>query len=197
MPKRDTHGTRPELKVLVAEASRALTTLDAARLEELALCCAALNRELENADSTRRIDLTRQARDAQADLAVFGRILAATRANIAVVERIVCDLDGNCRNEETEILRARPPQCLSYSNARGILAGFLNYEVESRTSAFAGKQCVHQRSGYGRCGNVIGSGGKLLLDAGDLVEPHVGVRPRLRYAAGGKAEGGAIAADGA
>jgi len=88
MPKRDTHGTRPELKMLVAEASRALTALDAARLEELALCCAALNRELENADSTRRIEVARQARDAQADLAVFGRILTATRANVAVVERI-------------------------------------------------------------------------------------------------------------
>ena len=88
MAKRETNGVHPELKVLVAEASRALATLDSARLEELALSCAALNRELESADSTRRIELAGQARDAQADLAVFGRILAATRANVAVVERI-------------------------------------------------------------------------------------------------------------
>ena len=37
----------PELKELVAEASRALARLDAARLEELALSCEALNRDLD------------------------------------------------------------------------------------------------------------------------------------------------------
>ena len=44
-------GTRrdyPELKELVAEASRALAQLDAGRLEELALSCQALNRDLQS-----------------------------------------------------------------------------------------------------------------------------------------------------
>ena len=40
-------GGQPELKELVREASRALASLDAGRLEELALSCQALNRELD------------------------------------------------------------------------------------------------------------------------------------------------------
>jgi aminopeptidase N len=76
------------LKALVVEASRALAQLDAARLEELALCCQALNRDLQGADPPARAEIARQARAAQADLAVFGRVLEATRANIAVMNRI-------------------------------------------------------------------------------------------------------------
>jgi hypothetical protein len=41
---------RPKLKELVVEASRALARLDADRLEELALSCQALNRELVRSD---------------------------------------------------------------------------------------------------------------------------------------------------
>jgi hypothetical protein len=41
---------RPKLKELVVEASRALAQLDAERLEELALSCQALNRELARSD---------------------------------------------------------------------------------------------------------------------------------------------------
>ena len=78
----------PELRALVLEASRALTRLDAERLEELALTCQALNRDLDFADIVSRNDLARQARDAQRDLAVFGRVIDATRANLAVVNRI-------------------------------------------------------------------------------------------------------------
>jgi hypothetical protein len=40
-----------ELKELVVEASRALARLDADRLEELALSCQALNRDLAQADA--------------------------------------------------------------------------------------------------------------------------------------------------
>ena len=78
----------PELRELVAEASHALALLDADRLEELAACCQALNRDLESADVAGREGLARQARDAQGDLAVFGRVLEATRANLAVMNRI-------------------------------------------------------------------------------------------------------------
>jgi len=82
----------PELKALVAEATRALAQLDADRLEELALCCQALNRDLEAAGPARPAlvsnDLVRQSREAQADMALFGRVLDATRANLAVMNRL-------------------------------------------------------------------------------------------------------------
>jgi hypothetical protein len=90
----------PELKQLVAEASRALATLDADRLEELALSCQALNRELmprelvpvDAADASSvalvRQRVARQAREAAADMAVFDRVLDATRANLKVLRRL-------------------------------------------------------------------------------------------------------------
>lgn len=76
-------GGQPELKELVREASRALASLDAGRLEELALSCQALNRERTPSSA-----LTRQAREAAGDLAVFGRVLEATRANLHVMNRL-------------------------------------------------------------------------------------------------------------
>lgn len=78
----------PELRDLVREASRALSLLDAGRLEELALSCMALNREIELADNARREEMALEAREAQGDMAVFGRLLEATRANLAVMARI-------------------------------------------------------------------------------------------------------------
>ena len=77
-------GAHPELKQLVAEASRSLARLDADRLEELALSCQALNRNRTPADG----ELTRQARDASAEMAVFARVLEATRANLNVMNRL-------------------------------------------------------------------------------------------------------------
>ena len=73
----------PELKQIVTEASRALALLDADRLEELARACQALNRgQLENAD------MARQAREAADEMAVFARVLDATRANLTVMNRL-------------------------------------------------------------------------------------------------------------
>lgn len=91
---REPSGRRvyPELRALVAEATRSLAQLDAKRLEELALCCEALNRdwhrELETGVNKRIGEMARQARDAQADMAVFGRVLEATQGNVAVMNRI-------------------------------------------------------------------------------------------------------------
>ncbi len=81
---------RVELKALVAEASRALARLDTGRLEELALSCQALNRTLapENADLDARGQLAQEAREAVADMAVFARVLDATRANLHVMNRL-------------------------------------------------------------------------------------------------------------
>jgi hypothetical protein len=79
---------RQNLKELVVEASRALATLDAARLEELALSCQALNRDLSRAGTEERAQLAYQAREAQGDMAVFARVLEVTKANLKVMNRL-------------------------------------------------------------------------------------------------------------
>ena len=81
-------AVRPELKALVAEASQALALLDAGRLEELALSCQALNRELTPAGADERAQLAREACDAVGEMAVLARVLEATRANIRVMQRL-------------------------------------------------------------------------------------------------------------
>jgi hypothetical protein len=86
-------GRRPRLKELVAEASQALSRLDADRLEELALSCQALNRDLvlgdrTNADQDTRKALAAECREAVGDMAVFSRVLDATRANLHVMNRL-------------------------------------------------------------------------------------------------------------
>jgi hypothetical protein len=79
---------RPELKELVWEASHALARLDTKRLEELALSCQALNRDLAPANSEARADQARQAREAAEEMAVFARVMEATRANLNVMKRL-------------------------------------------------------------------------------------------------------------
>lgn len=83
-----THREHPELKDLVVEASRALARLDAGRLEELALSCQVLNREMKSAGAMERTALAGQACDAVTDMAVFARVLEATRANLNVMHRL-------------------------------------------------------------------------------------------------------------
>jgi aminopeptidase N len=80
-------GGRPLLKDVVVEASRALARLDADRLEELALSCAALNRDLQ-VDAKARAELAAEAREAAGEMAVFARVLEATRANLTVMNRL-------------------------------------------------------------------------------------------------------------
>jgi hypothetical protein len=83
------HQRKPELKQVVAEASRALAQLDAARLEELALSCQALNRELADSGAEDRIQFAQQAREAAKEMAVFARVLNVTRANLNVIQRLL------------------------------------------------------------------------------------------------------------
>ena len=78
----------PELKELVVEASRALVRLDATRLEELALSCEALNRSLGPMSTEERRKMARQVREVKSDMAVFARVLEATRANWNVMNRL-------------------------------------------------------------------------------------------------------------
>jgi len=84
-------GTRrqhADLKELVVEASRALARLDSDRLEELALSCQALNRDLAPEGTGRGAEMYRQALEAKGDMAVFARVLEATRANLDVMNRL-------------------------------------------------------------------------------------------------------------
>ena len=79
---------RPVLKEIVVEASKALARLDSNRLEELARSCAALNRDLVPLDAEARMCLARQARDAAVEMAIFARVIEATRANLNVMQRL-------------------------------------------------------------------------------------------------------------
>jgi hypothetical protein len=97
---------QPELKELVREASRALASLDAGRLEELALSCQALNRDLTPSSA-----MARQAREAAGDLAVFGRVLEATQANLQVMNRL--------RELRAGRLEYREPQARGWAVSEG------------------------------------------------------------------------------
>jgi hypothetical protein len=88
MQELESHRAHPDLRELVAEASRALARLDADRLEELALSCQALNRDLAPLNAEKRAKLARQAREAAGDMAVFARVLEVTRANLNVMNRL-------------------------------------------------------------------------------------------------------------
>lgn len=76
------------------EASRALARLDADRLEELALSCQALNRDLAgerdraHGSAAERAALALEAKDTVREMAVFARVLEATRANLNVMNRL-------------------------------------------------------------------------------------------------------------
>jgi hypothetical protein len=87
-PQSRSRPARPELRELVVEASRALARLDADRLEELSLSCQALNRDPMPANALERESLQRQAREAANDMAVFARVIEATRCNLQVMNRL-------------------------------------------------------------------------------------------------------------
>jgi hypothetical protein len=78
----------PELKALVVEASLALARLDADRLEELALSCQALNRDLSAWSGQERAEMARGSRELTGVMAVFERVLEATRSNLDVMSRL-------------------------------------------------------------------------------------------------------------
>ncbi len=82
------HRLNPDLRAMVVEASLALARLDADQLEELALSCQALNRALVSLNGDRRAELAHQAQNSAGEMAVFGRVLDATRANLEVMRRI-------------------------------------------------------------------------------------------------------------
>ena len=88
MHKRLQKRVKPELRDLIREASVSLARLDAERLEELALSCEALNRDLSPSGRGSRVELTRQTQEAVGEMAMFGRVLKATRSNLDVLNRL-------------------------------------------------------------------------------------------------------------
>lgn len=88
MAESRTSAGQRQLRQIVVEASRALATLDAGRLEELALSCQALNRGLPEASREERAELARQAADSARDMAIFARVLQVTRDNLKVMNRL-------------------------------------------------------------------------------------------------------------
>jgi hypothetical protein len=77
----------PSEKSFIAEASRALARLDAERLEEMALSCEALTRDLPSSSSERRAVFKFDSEDTLNEMAVFARVIEATRANLKVLGR--------------------------------------------------------------------------------------------------------------
>jgi hypothetical protein len=81
-------GVPKHLREFAREAAEALAHLEAERLDELASSCADLISRLEAAEADQRVALASQAREAVSDMAVFARVLDATRANLNVMKRL-------------------------------------------------------------------------------------------------------------
>ena len=82
-------GRNDDLKALLVEASLALAGLEVAKLEELALSCIGLLREMGGESGQMTLDPSAIRRE----LSIFGRSVEATRANRDVL--------GKLRNRET------------------------------------------------------------------------------------------------
>jgi hypothetical protein len=74
------------LRSIVREATASLIAMDAEKLEELALCCADLNRELR--ETGQMADAVLAMREARSDMELLGRVLQETRANLRVISRL-------------------------------------------------------------------------------------------------------------
>ena len=107
-----------ELREMVVEASLALARLDADRLEELAIFCAALNRDPAGLRIPERQEINRQARDASDEMAVFARVLEATRANLDVMNRLR-ELRGGQRGYQPRLARVSGEPWVSAENLDG------------------------------------------------------------------------------
>jgi len=82
------YRVRPSLKHMITEASLALARLDSDRLEELGLSCEALTRGLRNSSENNKTSFECEVRNAAQEMAVFSRVLEATRSNLTVMHRL-------------------------------------------------------------------------------------------------------------
>jgi len=76
---------QPELKNMLIEASHALAHLDADRLEEMALSCAALVRDGDQVRCDAKNQCESGCDESMQEMAIFARVLEATRANLKVM----------------------------------------------------------------------------------------------------------------
>jgi hypothetical protein len=76
---------QPELKNMLAEASHALAHLEADRLEEMALSCAALVRDMDQTRYDAQGPFESGSGEAMQKMAIFARVLEATRTNLNVM----------------------------------------------------------------------------------------------------------------
>jgi hypothetical protein len=74
------------LCALLTEATAALIAMDACRLEELAQCCADLNREVQESGSV--ACAAAELQGAKAELSLLQRVLFESRANLTVLSRL-------------------------------------------------------------------------------------------------------------
>ncbi|MDE3199663.1 MAG: hypothetical protein KGN79_01985 [Acidobacteriota bacterium] len=81
------HSIRTPLPEVLDEASCALATLDAGRLEELASSCEAFNKELFQLNMSSDPLSLEQVLTVRNKLADFGRVLEATRCNLEVLRQ--------------------------------------------------------------------------------------------------------------
>ncbi len=79
---------RSGLQALISEASLALAHLDAGRLEELAIACQVLTRGLPQKTVAEREEMFAHMRAATAEMETLRRVLAATRSNVRVLQRL-------------------------------------------------------------------------------------------------------------
>jgi hypothetical protein len=77
----------PDLRAMVHEACQALVRLDAEQLEQMAIECCRLQLP-EDPTIEDGAALRRYARNAAPEMAVFARVLAATRENLQVMRRL-------------------------------------------------------------------------------------------------------------
>jgi hypothetical protein len=74
------------LRKLVKEATAALISMDTQRLDELARCCADLNRELQETGGI--AEVVAELQDVADDMKLLKRVLFETRANLTVLSRL-------------------------------------------------------------------------------------------------------------
>ena len=82
------HVSQSELKGMLAEASLALAHLDAKRLEEMALSCAALVRDPDWDQCEEKSRCKSGFGEAKPEMGIFARVLEATRVNLKVMRRL-------------------------------------------------------------------------------------------------------------
>jgi hypothetical protein len=74
------------IREIVQQATEALVSMNATRLEELARCCAELNREID--ETGMRTTTTGALQEFRPDFDLLGRVLSKTRSNLTILFRL-------------------------------------------------------------------------------------------------------------